>query len=503
MSWVRAITQSDRGFYAALGALVVVKLVLAGLLPVAGDEAYFTVWANHLAIGYYDHPPMAGWLMWLIMQISEHRLVLRLPAILGFVVVALMMHAFFRERDAEKARAVTLLFFATPVFLIPTLLTTDTPLIIFGAISALLLYRAVSAGGYAYFAGAGLFFGLAFLSKYFAVLLAVSYLVYFVIYGRAQWRGFVLLFAVALPFGLLNLYYNYNQCWYNILFNLVNRPGGDGFDSGNLLLYLISLLYLFTPWLLWHVWRHRGELRDTARRYSLGFFAVVAGVPLLLFLLLGGFRTVGLHWLLLFVLLLHPLWFALPRASLQRLLAYMAVFSAVHVVVVVGFLLSPVQWLGSTGNYDNLVFYLEPGQVAEALEGFEADVYATSSYSASATLSYNTGRYWAVFGTGSRYAREDDRITDWRALDGGSMLFLHRDEVRMDRIEPYFENVEVTSIEVAGARFELAEAQGFDYATYREDVLKEVRERYYDIPDFLPVGNCDFLERHFGEDCPV
>ena len=40
--------------------------------------------------------------------------------------------------------------------------------------------------------------------------------------------------------------------------------------------------------------------------------------------------------------------------------------------------------------------------------------------------------------------------------------------------------------------------QGFDYRAYHRGVLEPVRDRYYRIPAWLPVGRCYFCERYFG-----
>ena len=32
-------------------------------LPITGDEAYFYWWGVYPELGYYDHPPMVGWLI--------------------------------------------------------------------------------------------------------------------------------------------------------------------------------------------------------------------------------------------------------------------------------------------------------------------------------------------------------------------------------------------------------------------------------------------------------
>ena len=41
--------------------LSLVRLAAAGLVPLTEDEAYYRLWAQHPALGYYDHPPMMAW----------------------------------------------------------------------------------------------------------------------------------------------------------------------------------------------------------------------------------------------------------------------------------------------------------------------------------------------------------------------------------------------------------------------------------------------------------
>jgi len=499
MNILISAARTDRGFWAAIALCVALKILLAWLFPVMGDEAYFTVWGTYPALGYYDHPPMAGWLMWLMMSISQHPVVMRLPAILTPIALSLTMYAMLKPRGEDKARTVALVFLISPIFLVPVIVTTDIPLVLFGALSAFVLYRALETRQTVLFMLSGVFLGLAFLSKYFAVLLGLAYLFYFLFFARSRWREFLLLFLAVLPFGLLNLYYNYNQCWYNILFNLVNRHGGGdgGFALVGLGAYLLSLLYLFMPWVVWHFWRERREAGETLKHSPLLFFIIVGGFPLVLFLLMSGFRTVGLHWLLVFIVLFYPAYTLLPHASLRKVLVYTGWFSAVHAAVVVILLLIPVQWLSAHRSYHDIFFYMAPQTVAAALEQVEADFYATGSYSASATLAYNSSKYWSVFGTGSRYAREDDRITDWRALSGKDMLFFRRKGIREDRIAPFFESIDIITFDAGGTRLEAALAKGFDYESYHREVLSEIRRRYYQVPECLPMGNCDFLERYF------
>ena len=49
------ITARNAGL--VIAALIVLRAVMAGLLPLSADEAYYWLWSRHLAAGYYDHPP--------------------------------------------------------------------------------------------------------------------------------------------------------------------------------------------------------------------------------------------------------------------------------------------------------------------------------------------------------------------------------------------------------------------------------------------------------------
>jgi hypothetical protein len=104
----------------------------------------------------------------------------------------------------------------------------------------------------------------------------------------------------------------------------------------------------------------------------------------------------------------------------------------------------------------------------------------------------------AVFGAGSAYARHDDILTDFRRLDGKNILVLRKDAPGDADYRPYFRFVEYRTISPAGATFHVVLGRGFDFAAYREKILKPLQQRYYAIPWYLPQGRCYFCERYLG-----
>ena len=44
-------------------ALFILRGIMAAQLPLSADEAYYWLWSQHPAAGYFDHPPMIAWLI--------------------------------------------------------------------------------------------------------------------------------------------------------------------------------------------------------------------------------------------------------------------------------------------------------------------------------------------------------------------------------------------------------------------------------------------------------
>jgi 4-amino-4-deoxy-L-arabinose transferase-like glycosyltransferase len=121
-------------FALALAATLAFRFWLAAVLPVTGDEAYFILWGRHPDLGFYDHPPMVGWILAPLVRLSQAAWVLRLPVLLLPVLVALLVrHAliawFEREEDTADLAAIAVLLVPANVWNV--FITTDTPLILF------------------------------------------------------------------------------------------------------------------------------------------------------------------------------------------------------------------------------------------------------------------------------------------------------------------------------------------------------------------------------------
>jgi len=492
-------SQARNFFYFALVLSVPLKLALAHSLPLTGDEAYFVLWAKFPSLGHYDHPPLIGWMIHLCLQLHESEIFVRLPSILGGYVLVWGVYSVLKDQDKSRALVGASVLLLTPVYLLGIMVSTDTPLIVAMFLSVLSLYRAEKQDRYGMYILSGALLGLAFLSKYFAALLLLAYMVHFLRQGLGRLSRLGLVFMGCLPFVMLNLYWNYTHCWVNIMFNFVNRTQDGQVSLIQPLVLVAVLVWIMSPMLAVQMFRHHRSVRAGMSRNGLHLFAVAGLVPLAVFFVASWMYSVGVHWVLGFLPFLYVLYAQAPGKSLLLGRNFMSGYAVLHVLIAVTLLAMPLDILKDRPQlHRDAVFYLQPARVAEALEPLEADHYTTPSYSRSAVMSFYSGKYWGVLGTGSKYGREDDRLTDFRRLEGQDFIFLSRREsVDTEQLGKYFSRVETLRVQVMGTEFAVARGIGFDFQSYQEQVLTRIRKRYYDIPEFLPSGECFFIQRYF------
>jgi hypothetical protein len=518
-------------FLGVLAAGLALRLALSFVVPFTGDEAYYFFWGVYPDYGGYDHPAMVGWWLTPLVQLGNAPWLIRLPAVLLLAPVAWLCFELARPAGRVPAYLAGAALMLVPVQLFDILTTTDTPLVLFCLASLLAYQRAIlrvhSGGGAVnrFHLYAGLLLGAALLSKYFAALLAVAYFTHAVFAPRRErvWPGLLVVGLTALPLFLVNILWNYEHCWLNVLFNFYTRHDNVGLSVRDVATYGVVLLYTTSPLLLWQLARSRAARArpaDPARRIVLHAFIV----PLALFGLLSLVKTIGLHWVFAFTPLAFVLaaW-DLDERRLRQNLRLLAGFSALHFLAVALVLALPLETWKRSHLYDGLVLTVEPEAILRVLAPYAKDyVFATDVGSNSVTLSYARRRAehpgplpagqaadsatngdFLVFGEGSAHGRQQDRFDDFRVLAGRNILVFRKTVPEPRDYEPYFDRVEMRTTVLHGVTYHLVLGQGFRYADYRDRVLAHIRDKFYALPAWLPAGHCFFCERYFGApNCP-
>ena len=486
------------------------RLWIGWTFPITGDEAFFYWWGVYPDWGYYDHPPMVGWVIALMRAVYDTTLGIRLPIIALPLALGGLMYWAWSPLNKERAAWAVLLFWLAPINWLNALITTDTPLIFWSMVSVACLVRAEQKqSAWGLYALSGLALGCAFLSKYFSVVLGLCYLVYFLAYRRERWMALALMVLCALPGPLINFSWNMSHGWPNIMFNVYNRNADAGFAWNKPFLYLGMMAYLMSPVVLWLWWRERAALKDAARQQRI--LACLVLVPLAFFSLLSLKKVVGLHWVLSF----YPFGFALlawglPKHRLATAAIGLAVFTGLHALAVVGIsLTTPEQWVG-TKLHTNIIRSYKTEELLDKVQnlpppsGEAQDVVLMSdAYTPASIYGYTRHAYMPVFGPGKFHARQDDMLVDYSVYQGKTVRVILSDTPKLDDFAPYFQSVRALQVEQSGVTFHVVEGTAFDFEAYRRGVLGEIFKRYYNIPTWLPMTGCPFCVRYCGQvRCP-
>ena len=505
------MTLVTRWLLAAGLASLLLRGWIAATFPITGDEAFFYWWGVYPDWGYSDHPPMVGWLIALMRAtLGDSLWAIRLPAVLLPLGLGAALWWALKGVDRNRAAWGVLFFWLAPLNWLNTLVTTDTPLIFWSALSVAALMRAecraqLDRAAYGLYALSGLFLGCAFLSKYFSVVLGLAYLVYFAFYRRQRLAGFALLVVCALPGPAINIAYNLSHGWSNIMFNVYNRNEAELFELRKPLVYIAMMAYLITPAALWMAIKYRQALLATARGASpaLRLLACLVIVPLVFFALLSGKKVIGLHWVLSF----YPfgfalLAFALPADKLRACAKGLAVFAGLHVLVVAGLYLTTLETWRSTAPLSKIYpQIIRSYKTAEILQQIASPgvVLMAESYTPASIYGFERRQYMPVFGVGRFHARQDDMLVDFSLYQGKTIRVITAGPPDLEAYKAYFESVRVLNFMQSGVPFYAVEGTGFKFEAYRQGVLGAIYQRFYKIPSFLPMTGCPFCERYCGQ----
>jgi 4-amino-4-deoxy-L-arabinose transferase-like glycosyltransferase len=445
-----------------------------------------------------------GWLIALMRWLLGDTLwAIRLPVVLLPLALGGALWWGLKAADRQRAAWAITFFWLAPINWLNVLVTTDTPLIFWSVLSVAALLNAerrarLDGKALALYAASGLFIGCAFLSKYFSVVLGLAYLVYFGLFRRDRWAGLLLLTVCALPGPAINIAWNLQHCWTNIMFNLVNRNTGEVFEWRKPAMYVGMMAYMLSPAALWLGWKHRTALQSAARSHRL--LACLVLVPLAFFALLSLKKVIGLHWVLSF----YPfgfalLAFALPLETLRRCAVGLAAFAALHVAAIAGLSVTSLeQWQG-TRLYTGIVRSYRTAQVLEQVKA-PGVVLMSNAFTPASLYGFVRREYMPVFGRGNFHSRQDDLLVDFSVYAGKTIRVIVTDKPFMGDYTPYFASTELLTFRQDGATFYAVEGKGFNYAAYKAGVLADINRRYYRIPAWLPAGDCAFCVRFCGKD---
>ena len=282
-----------RYFWLVAAALLAVRMLLGALCNLVPDEAFYWTWTRHLSTGYFDHPPMIAWLMWLSTHLlGNTELGVRFPAAVLSIGSLAVLVGIGRQvlPDARAVGLVILMWISGPLLpVIGTIVTPDAPATFFSVCALACAVAAANlddrndrsdspSGARGQRAGGlwllfGLFCGLALLSKYTTVLVPVGVALALLTsrQGRRHFARPWLYLAGLIALAVFSpcIYWNYKHQWVSFLFQINHGAGGGsteglhgflprllsvaGFVGGQAavwtpILFVIAVVVMFANW---------------------------------------------------------------------------------------------------------------------------------------------------------------------------------------------------------------------------------------------------------------
>ncbi|HXI04759.1 MAG: glycosyltransferase family 39 protein [Bradyrhizobium sp.] len=209
--------------------MTLMRIVYASVLDLRTDEAYYWTWSKESALSFLDHPPMIAWFIRFGTAIfGDTTLGVRFGGIVAMLVMQLLLADIVR-RVTRDCRAVIFALLMPEAALYYGLLMAkvapDTALIPFAVAMLWSLVRLNESGDGRWWLAAGLFAGLAMLSKFTAIMLLPAVAAFMLV---PNWRGRWLrsrypwsaMLVAALMFSPVVIW-NYQHDWASFRFQLV------------------------------------------------------------------------------------------------------------------------------------------------------------------------------------------------------------------------------------------------------------------------------------------
>jgi 4-amino-4-deoxy-L-arabinose transferase-like glycosyltransferase len=491
----------------AIAALILgftlLRLLFAATVPLMPQEAYYWQWSRHLDWSYFDHPPMVAYGIALTTAVfGQNAFAVKLAAVLWALGWNLLWARLILDMFGSRRLA-----FWSLLALNLTLVyqvhgagpTPDTPLILGWVGVVWAVWRASASGQGGWWLVAGMFGGLAMLSKYSALLLLPVVLLYLLFSPQQRhWLrspGPYLAVAIAALMFAPVVWWNAQHDWVSFAFQSSRRVGQmASFKPRNFLHLVGTQMLMVTPYLLvLAIAAMLRGLRDgfTGRLDDRMRLLLISGaLPVILFSLVSFRSVVKLNWLApaywsLIVLAMHHL---LQRANDMRRVALGLASSAALVLLMFIVLAVPNLPLGNSNTWSGWQDAADAAErVAQPLrdQGVRTFVFAPNYKTSSLLRFYLPGqpRTYAqdIFG---RHALQYDYFPLADDLKGATGILVRSDhrQNRLDtkQLEAWFDACE---------RADVVETKGFGRVARRVEIYRCSNYKGHPQIDLATGGN--------------
>lgn len=289
-------------------SLTLLRLLTAPFFGYGVDEAHYVLYSNNLALSYFDHPPLVGWIHFLFSIFAQNEFTARVPAILLGAIDSFLVYGLLKDKDKNGAfLAVVALNASLTIGVLFLTLMPDSLLITFMLLLIYAVKRLENDKNISNYLLLGLVLGFAGLSKYTAILFVPALFLYIAVLRR--WdivlnRYLPLSVTTAILIVSPVAVWNFQNDFASFAFQASHVSGGDGADIktfftsfGRQAATYNPALFLIAFFGLYKALRQREFLLPSA-----------IGIVVVLFMFYSQSKQVALpHWISPFFVLFIPI----------------------------------------------------------------------------------------------------------------------------------------------------------------------------------------------------
>lgn len=393
-----------------LAPLIAEKFIQVFIAPPRPDEAYYWLWGQHLALSYFDHPPLFAWLQRLSAELFGWNLFgLRAISLFSFcgslAILWYWSQRFLPQHAWRLFLAGSLTWLAMPFLMFFQSYAHQDSLLIFLCLFTahfFALFRESleqTQPSWRFFVAGSVALGFAGLTKYNAVFLGLGFASFIILSQNGRqllkdwrlWAGAGISITIQAP----TLIWNIQNGWLSFHYNLYARIGNEqlGGPIGNIAIFVIGSVVMLSPYAAFGLFRFlSGKSPICTPFIEIGRHIFILSTIVFLLICLR-------NWVL-------PYWnlpayiFALPVIVLFMKSRWHVIANAIYGTVISGFLVVgvhtiPIYKVFGVDNRDtDIVFGWRAitSIVEEEEDRLKPDLVVTTDYRTASLLAFTAKR---------------------------------------------------------------------------------------------------------------
>lgn len=255
----RSLPKDRQLFLFGVTALALLNIFQASHTELLDDEAYYWMYSQHPAWGYYDHPPMVAWTIRAGYGLVHNTLGIRLFSIAAIGGSAWILYLLQQPRN--PARLIVIFLSVGLVHFGGIFAAPDVPLVFFSAIYLWLFHRYLQKPTWTVAIGLGICMAALLYSKYTGILI-----IGFSILANLKSLSDKKFLAAACLGALLfapHIYWQYTHGFPSLQYDLSERYTRSSYQWPFTTDYVLGQLFLFGPLVGWMIFYAAGRQKTT------------------------------------------------------------------------------------------------------------------------------------------------------------------------------------------------------------------------------------------------